>query len=90
MITENIVINIPDNFDTRPLALIVQIASQFESSIYIAYDEKKVNAKSIMGMMTLALGKKEEFVITADGSDETQAMDAILEYFKQLNHPKDK
>ena len=58
----------------------VQVASQHESSVYIEAEGKKVNAKSIMGMMSLALGSGESVTVIADGSDEQEAMTSIEEY----------
>ncbi len=69
-----------NGLEARPVALLVQIASQFDSSIYIEYMEKRVNAKSIMGMMTLVLTAGDQVVISADGKDEEAAVDAIISY----------
>ena len=52
MITKNMKIEISTGLEARPVAVFVQVASQFESSIYVEVGNKKVNAKSIMGMMT--------------------------------------
>lgn len=60
--------------------MLVQVASQHESSVYIETGDKKVNAKSIMGMMSLALGSGEAVKVIADGSDENAAMKDIEEY----------
>ena len=51
MVSKSMTINIPKGLEARPVALLVQVASQYESSIYVEIQEKKVNAKSIMGMM---------------------------------------
>ena len=77
MISKNITINIPTDMEARPVALLVQVASQFESNIYV---EKKVNAKSIMGMMTLSIAPGEEVTIITKGVDEEEAMNKIEEY----------
>ena len=66
--------------EARPVAMLVQVASQYDSEIYIIRDNKKVNAKSIMGMMTLGLDKGDSIEITTNGSDEDKAMEAIVEY----------
>ena len=63
-----------------PIAMLVQVASQYESSIYVDADEKRVNAKSIMGMMMLGLNPGRKVVVTADGPDEAQAVDGIEAY----------
>lgn len=80
MITKKILIKIPTGLEARPVALLVQVASQYESNIYVECEEKKVNAKSIMGMMSLALAAGEEVTVIADGSDEEVAMENIEKY----------
>lgn len=80
MVTKKMTIKIPTGLEARPVAVLVQIASQFDSSIYIECEDKKVNAKSIMGMMSLGLAAGEEVIVTANGSDEECAMEKIEEY----------
>lgn len=80
MITKKILIKIPTGLEARPVALLVQVASQYESNIYVECDEKKVNAKSIMGMMSLGLAAGEEVTVSADGPDEEVAMENIEKY----------
>lgn len=60
--------------------MLVQVASQFDSQIYVESGQKRVNAKSIMGMMTLGLDTGENIVVSADGTDEEQAMASIEKY----------
>jgi phosphotransferase system HPr (HPr) family protein len=80
MITKEITINIPNGLEARPVALLVQVASQYESSIYVESNEKRVNAKSIMGMMSMGISTGEKVVVTADGPDEKTAIDNIEKY----------
>ena len=80
MISKNITINIPTDMEARPVALLVQVASQFNSEIYVEIGRKKVNAKSIMGMMTLGLDSGEEITLSANGDDEEAAMTSIEKY----------
>jgi phosphotransferase system HPr (HPr) family protein len=80
MVTKKILIKIPTGLEARPVALLVQVASQYESNIYVECEEKRVNAKSIMGMMSLGLAAGEEVTVSADGSDEEVAMDNIEKY----------
>lgn len=67
----------------RPAALIVQTASQFESNIYLEKETEKINAKSIMGIITLGASYKTDIVVSAEGSDETEAVDAITALFEK-------
>lgn len=84
MIKKPITIQIADGLDARPVAVLVQVASQYESKIYVEIGEKKVNAKSIMGMMTLGLAAGEAVVVSAEGSDEADAIANIEKYLS--NH----
>ena len=80
MITKKIKIQIQNGLEARPVAVLVQVASQFDSSIYVEVGTKKVNAKSIMGMMTLGLDVGESVVVSADGADEEKAIAEIEKY----------
>lgn len=80
MTKKNVEIKLENGLEARPVALLVQVASQYESSIYIELENKKVNAKSIMGMMTLVLKAGDTVVVSADGVDEEDAASAIETY----------
>ena len=80
MIEKSIKIELNGGLEARPVAMLVQVASQHESSVYIQSEGKKVNAKSIMGMMSLALNSGESITVVADGKDEQEAMQSIEEY----------
>jgi catabolite repression HPr-like protein len=80
MITKEIVINIPTGLEARPVALLVQVASQYECSIYVVSDDKRVNAKSIMGMMSMGISAGETVTVAADGPDEKAAIENIEKY----------
>ena len=60
--------------------MLVQIASQYESSIYMEQDDRHINAKSIMGMMTLGLTPGKVITVIADGSDEAAAVEKLEGY----------
>ncbi len=80
MITKNMKIEIQSGLEARPVAILVQVASQYDSSIYVEHDNKRVNAKSIMGMMTLGLAAGEDVVVSAEGQDEEAAIKGIEKY----------
>ena len=73
-------IKLQNGLDARPVAMLVQVASKFESRIYLESTGKKVNAKSIMGMMSLGLDNGDQVMVTAEGTDEEAAVDAIEKY----------
>ena len=77
---KNMKIELQTGLEARPVAVFVQIASQYESSIYVEHNYKRVNAKSIMGMMTLGLPSGEEVTVSADGTDEEEALKGIEEF----------
>ena len=80
MTEKKIMVKIASGLEARPVALFVQVASQFQSSIYVALQNKKVNAKSIMGMMSLGVLEGENIIITAEGPDEAEAIDKLESY----------
>lgn len=83
MIKKPVKINLDTGLEARPVAQLVQVASQFKSEIYVESGRKKVNAKSIMGMMTLGLDIGEEITLTANGEDEQQAMSSMESFLSQ-------
>ena len=80
MVTREIVIGDHSGANASPAAMLVQLASKFESSIHVDQAEKRTNAKSIMGMMTLVLNNGEELIVTAEGDDEELAVDNIEKF----------
>ncbi|MCI6676286.1 MAG: HPr family phosphocarrier protein [Clostridiales bacterium] len=80
MISKTITIQLPSGLEARPIAMLVQVASQYESSIYLQSEQRKVNAKSIMGMMTLGLNAGEKVTVCVNGKDENDAICRIEEY----------
>lgn len=82
MASRNVVVNLAKDAEARPVAMVVQIASQFESRVFIVDKNKKINAKSIMGMMSLTFGNGTELTIEADGNDAQAAVDAVAEYIE--------
>ena len=80
MTKRTIQINLENGLEARPVALLVQEASKYESKIYILDKDKKVNAKSIMGMMSLGLTNGEVLSVSAEGADETAAVEGISRF----------
>lgn len=80
MTSKSVQIKLENGLEARPVALLVQEASKYDSTIYIQSGEKKVNAKSIMGMMSLGLDNGDQLTVTADGTDEQTAVDNIEKF----------
>ncbi|ADU31767.1 HPr family phosphocarrier protein [Evansella cellulosilytica] len=83
MLEKKVVVKRKTGLQARPAALFVQEANRFQSDIFIEKDGKKVNAKSIMGIMSLAINANKEISLSISGSDEEAAMDALVEFVEQ-------
>mgnify|MGYP001086510220 CR=1 FL=1 len=80
MLEKSMKIQLKNGLEARPVAVLVQVASQHESTVYIESTGKRVNAKSIMGMMSLGLNTGEEVNVIADGKDEKEAITSIEKF----------
>ena len=80
MIRNPVTIKYNIDMEDRPVAQLVQEASQYASQVYIVMGSKKINAKSIMGMMSLKLQKGEDVTIVADGQDEDAAVSGVATF----------
>ena len=80
MTKRNIQVRLENGLEARPVALLVQEASKYESTIYIQSGERRVNAKSIMGMISLGLDNGEKLEVSAEGTDEQAAVEGIEEF----------
>lgn len=80
MIKKQMVIEITNGMEARPVALLVQVASQYESNIHIEFEDKTLNAKSIMGMMSIGFTTGDEITVIVDGDDEEEAFADIEKY----------
>ncbi|MDF2854740.1 MAG: phosphocarrier protein Chr [Neobacillus sp.] len=76
-------VKLKTGLQARPAALFVQEANRFSADIFLERNGKKVNAKSIMGLMSLALGSGVEVNIIADGDDEEKAIIALSEFVQK-------
>lgn len=73
-------IKMSNPMEATPIAHLVQLANQYNSSIYFEKDTIKVNAKSIMGMMSLVLSQGSMINIVAEGDDEAAAIEALEQF----------
>jgi phosphotransferase system HPr (HPr) family protein len=80
MIEKTVVVSMMGEAEERPVAVLVQVASQYDSKIYLVTGDKKINAKSIMGMMSMNFANGSEITIAADGQDEETAVNALADY----------
>ncbi len=82
MVEKAMVVGLESGQEARPIAVLVQIASKYESTVYIISGNKKVNAKSIMGMMGIGIISGESVTVVTEGSDEAEAAEEIAKYLQ--------
>ena len=77
---KEVVVQMTNSTEATPIAHLVQLANQFQSQVYFEMDSKKVNAKSIMGMMSLVLTSGSRVTVSAEGEDESEAVTAMEKF----------
>ena len=83
MIQTSLVVKHKNVIENRLIALLVQEANHFSCKISFQKDNKKINAKSIMGMMRLVLKEGDQIILIADGEDENEATESIKELLEK-------
>ncbi len=79
MIIKEVVINNQVGLHARPATFFIQKANEFKSSIWIEKDERRVNAKSLLGVLSLGIVKGTAINLIADGTDEDEAISTLSE-----------
>lgn len=79
MISKNVTVKNQVGLHARPATFFIQKANEYKSSIWIEKEERKVNAKSLLGVLSLGITKGTEITIIADGADEEDAVDGLIE-----------
>jgi catabolite repression HPr-like protein len=83
MVEKQVIVKLKTGLQARPAAMFVQEANRFSSEIFLEKDGKKVNAKSIMGLMSLAIGVGSTVNLIVEGKDEESALSTLSEYIQQ-------
>ncbi|MGO4888860.1 HPr family phosphocarrier protein [Anaerobacillus sp. MEB173] len=83
MVQENIVVKLKTGLQARPAALFVQEANRYHSEVFVEKDGKKVNAKSIMGIMSLAISSGTEITVIVEGKDEVEALKGLKAFVER-------
>ena len=79
MYTQNVTINNEVGLHARPATFFIQKANEFKSGIWLEKDERRVNAKSLLGVLSLGIVQGTVITLIADGSDEKEAVDALAD-----------
>jgi len=82
MKTKTVEVTLNNGMEAREIALCVQTASCFNSRIYLTDGQRRMNAKSIMGMMALGLAFGDTVTVEADGTDEEKALEAVASFLE--------
>ncbi len=77
MVEKQVVVKLKSGLQARQAALFVQEANRHSADVFLQKDEKKVNAKSIMGIMSLAIARGTSVILSAEGNDEQQALNKL-------------
>ena len=77
MVSKEVVINNQVGLHARPATFFIQKANEFKSSIWVEKDERRVNAKSLLGVLSLGVVKGTTINLIADGPDQDEAIDTL-------------
>jgi phosphotransferase system HPr (HPr) family protein len=80
MLKENVVFHCKEETIMKAVAMLIQISSGFNASIYISKDGRRANAKSLLGVLSLGISDGDHLVITADGDDSGSAISELMDY----------
>ncbi|MGI5972074.1 MAG: HPr family phosphocarrier protein [Oscillospiraceae bacterium] len=79
MYIKETVVNNQVGLHARPATFFIQKANEFKSSIWVEKDDRRVNAKSLLGVLSLGIVKGDTITIASDGSDEEMAVNSLIE-----------
>lgn len=85
LVEKSIEVKLKAGLQARAASIFVQEASRYSSEIFLERDGRKVNAKSIMGLMSLAIGPETVINLSADGEDEEEAIAALSKLIENEN-----
>ena len=83
MVSRTVLFNCDEALQMKAVAVLIQKASAFRSSIWLSRGERRANAKSLLGVMSLGIENAAELQVTAEGSVEAEAIDTISAYLAQ-------
>lgn len=79
MITRNVTVQNSIGLHARPATFFIQKANSYKCSIWVEKDDRKVNAKSLLGVLSLGVKQNTEITMIADGEDEVEALEGLAE-----------
>jgi phosphotransferase system HPr (HPr) family protein len=85
MLSKTVVFRCDESLQMKVVAVLIQKASVFRSSVWLSRGERRANAKSLLGVMSLGIENQADLTVTVDGDDENEALEAVTSY---LTHPE--
>ena len=82
MVSQTVVFQCDEALQMKAVAVLIQKASSYRSSIYLSRSGRRANAKSLLGVMSLGIENAAEIEITADGEDQQDALEALVTYLE--------
>ena len=79
MITREVTVTNSVGLHARPATFFIQKANSYKSSIWVEKDERRVNAKSLLGVLSMGIVSGTTITLLADGSDENEALDGLVD-----------
>jgi phosphotransferase system HPr (HPr) family protein len=83
MLAKTVVFRCDEALQMKVVAVLIQKASVFRSSVWLARGDRRANAKSLLGVMSLGIENLAELTVTADGDDENEAIEAVSAYLSR-------
>ena len=82
MITRTVQFNCEEALQMKVVAVLIQKASTFRSNVWLSSGDRRANAKSLLGVMSLGIENAKDLQVSAEGSDEAEALEAIAAYLE--------
>ncbi len=83
MVEQQVTIQIADGLHMRPAGLLASALAKFESDVILVHETKQINAKSVISLMQAALNCGDSVFVTADGSDEADALACAVQFLRE-------
>lgn len=80
MVTKTVIFNCEEALHMKAVAVLIQKASTYRSSIWLSKGDRRANAKSLLGVMSLGIENQTELSVSAEGNDEAEALESIISY----------
>jgi phosphocarrier protein HPr len=84
MVSKEVLIKNASGLESKQIAMFIQKASNYKSSLWVEKGERKANAKSLLGLLSLGIGNGAKIIISAEGEDETNAINELARFLNSI------